>query len=73
MKVLTWVLIAIWIGGVAYFAAQSWPTMPLDLGNDEGTRIAFDQAVGLHAAYYAALALAPPVLALLVSWMFARR
>lgn len=68
-SVLFWIwLIAavLWIGAVAYYASGSAPIFSLDLGNDEGTRMAYDRAVVWHWARAAVMALLPPAVVLVI-------
>ncbi len=66
---LFWVWLGVsvlWIGAVAYWGLENRPVMSLDLGNDEGTRAAFDRAAAWHAGVCALIALVPPALVLLL-------
>lgn len=70
-----WIVVSLgWILAIGSFAYNSWPYMPLDISHsDPGTRAAYDQAVFIHAAKHAAIALFPPLVTLaLVRWIIRR-
>lgn len=52
-----------WIGFMAQAALDSWPQLSLDLSHvDPATQSAYQWAINMHVAKYAALALLPPLL-----------
>ncbi len=58
-----------WIGFMAQSALDSWPDLSLDLSHvDPETQSAYQWAINMHVAKYAAVALLPP----LVVWIAAR-
>lgn len=68
---LIWLIAAtVWLLVVAYTAHQTWPVMSLDLGNDAGTRAAYDNAVMSHALFYSLMGVVPPFVALALLRMF---
>ncbi len=66
---LIWLIVSMgWIIAVIAFAQQSWPHMPLDISHtDPATRAAYDEAVLVHAAKHAVIALLPPLVMLLLA------
>jgi hypothetical protein len=69
-----WLVVAVlWAGVMAYACLRGWPTFPLDLPrNDPEIQAAFNRAIAAHAGRYALLALAPPLLMLILGWIVAR-
>lgn len=52
-----------WIGFMAQSALGSWPQLSLDLSHvDPATQSAYQWAINMHVAKYAALALLPPLI-----------
>ncbi len=59
-----------WIGFMAQAALGSWPQLSLDLSHvDPATQSAYQWAINLHVAKYAAFGLLPP----LIVWIAGRK
>lgn len=60
IRTLILLLSLLWAAGVAYVAATSWPTLPLDLpARDPQVQAALARAVQNHVIRHAAVALLP--------------
>lgn len=63
-----------WIVAVAYLARAGWPAFSMDLSAaDPAVRAAYDRAINAHVLRYAAIALVPPVIAMLLARFASRR
>lgn len=62
----TWLLSSlIWAAGVATYAWNQWPGMPLDVSaGDPATMAAYHGALWAHIVWYALIAVVPPFVAL---------
>lgn len=64
----------VWIVGVAYFAATTWPVFPLDIpAGDPQVRAAYDNAIFSHVVRYALIALVPAAVLIALGWSTPRR
>ncbi len=76
-RILFWVWIAaalIWSMGAAYAAYIEWPHLSLDLSHiDAETQAAYNQAVLLHVAKYAAVGILVPLVVLFLGSFFFKR
>jgi hypothetical protein len=64
----------LWLGAVAHFAWQGWPSVPLDMSpTDPATRTAYDNAVTAHLIRYGLAGLVPVLIVYAVARLFRRR
>lgn len=71
---INWIVLSLaWIAAIGTLAWNSWPHLPLDVSHtDPATRAAYDWAVAMHAARYAALALLPPLIGVVIYRFFTK-
>ena len=69
-----WVLSLLWLGGVAYLCATTWPHLSMDLAAKDPEVIqAHYEAIGQHVGWHVALGFLPVLVTLLVYRLVRRR
>ena len=69
-----WLLSLLWLGGVAYLCATTWPHISMDLAAKDPEIIqAHYEAIGQHVGWHVAVGFRPVLVTLLVYRLVKRR